>query len=125
MSKVIKTKSGVEVKYREFVTGADKEAFDEEIASNTDITVTVGADSRQSQQIKVDARAQIKLNKIMVERFIEEVAGVAVSGEEARLKLLELPADDYQQVIDALAKLTNSIGLDAAQKKISESSTPV
>lgn len=94
------------IKYRAYVTGSDEEAVKEIILSASDIRVEVGKDGAQHRHIKVDPTANLKLERLLVIRFVTEVDG---SNSGVVDKVYELLREDKNEVIAALNDLIKPI----------------
>lgn len=116
--KVLKTpEKKVEVKVRNYTTGADEEALLEVVTKASDTTVEgEGPDAKKST--KVDSGVVNELTRLKVSRFVVSVNGV----EEGRVEAVyKLRTADYRYVVKFLDELTKDLiegfGLEDEEKK--------
>lgn len=95
------------VKYRNYTTGADEDAITELITGASQVVVTIDpVTAQQHKTVNVDATSSIRLQRLLIERFVIEVDGKS-DGIVAAIG--ELRGGARMEIVSALMKLTQPI----------------
>lgn len=112
--KVITTPaSKVEVKIRNYVTGADEEAI-MLLYTQASKTIVEGSGKDSKQHTEIDTSVEINVNRCKIERFVVAVAGKT---ENTTGTVFEMRSKDFKAVLDAVNEITKDITLGDTEKK--------